>query len=486
MAAPVFLGSLAGSVTLDGKDIHDLGLVRHRLGIYGMPEVEESFRKIAGRHGSVPLGNVFRAKRFVLEGDLHGDSRPDLVSRLDDLKVFLTSMKGRPWRARSGVLLETTDQPDRYWEVFYDGTFSWRTIGKDTMGDAAQVSIGLRCTVPFAIASTMSEVSQSSPAQYTFLQVPLGTAPSEYLLWLQSDGDDNPEIVVGDMIFQAHFDNDLDALDIAGTEVAGTYSATASEEYENYTPSEQGMQFHLPSGETLSFSSIRGNTDAWSCLIVFRPQYAYDTVGNKAVVMHWGDDDNWFLLHYNASADQWYWKKEAVGSQYVAISSVQSFAADTRFVMVCTFSTTNGSTLYINGVEDGTHSNTTALATAPTTVHFHDPVNAWEPDHKIDECCMWARELSADEALRYSRDPALVSRNNVLVDFASLAMAGGESITIDSEARTVVHLNASDEEVNVLGEMTDRFPTLTPPATCLYFPAACYSDVRLAYRKRWI
>ena len=480
MTAPAFLGTLSGTVRISGKDIHQLGIVRHRLDVFGMPAREA--RDLPVGLGVHPQGDVFREKTFVLQGEMYGDDRVDLMNRLDVAKEFFAQMQG--WQGRRGAVLETSEQADRYWSVFFDGQFTWEPIGPDHLATGAKVLVTFTSMEPFAVATELSEVSDPTPAQYRVIDVPLGTAPSDYKLWLQSDGDDDPEVVIGDMIFRADFGNNLGALDIEGNTVEGTYSGT---EYTNYTPSELGMQFEVKDKDQTAWTGIVARKDAYSVLMVIRPQYDYDVTYYRTFFCHYYNASNYYGLFYNHANDRFYFRKRDPGGSRQATCIPGAFSAGDRFVLVGTWGS-RGTEVYCNG-ELGVSKNTdqTALSQRPESVNLFWKPNptAFEVDTEFDLICIWDRELSVDEVWRYSKNPELIERHNSKMAF-TLAMANNETITVDSATQKVEHLRADNSIADVRANMVGEIPKLVPPATCVWLPYGRFNDLKLSYRKRWL
>ena len=480
MAGPTFLSGVSSTVALNGKDLSEFGVVRHRLNAFEMPTVETHDLVLPGRTGVSPQGDYFRDRTITLSGEIHGDTRAELMSQLDDFKMYLTTLGGRSTR---GIRLETTEQTDRCWQVFLNGQFSWEPIGPDHLATGARISVGFHCVDPFAVATGLTEVTKSSFTAGDFQRVDLGTAPSHYKLWLHCNGTDNPSITMGDMIFKADFDNTLDALDIDGNTVAGTYYNNA---YTQFSPSESGMQFHnAGAGSSLYWNDIPGNPNEGSVLIVFRPQWAYDTSASKGIFFLYDGSHNgtYIRVYYDKTWDTFYFWKRVNWVSYFSYKTITGWDADTRFVLVGTWGPTLGVRIYMDGEVGSTQPNTDPLDYVPDRVWAY--TSTLTTDVKYDLMYVWGRELSADEAIRYTRNPALVERHNVRIDF-TLAVDDGDTICIDSEKGTAELLDTSNVRSNVTSSMSNAFPALIPPATCLYYPEAVFNEVRLAYFKRWI
>lgn len=242
MAAPTFLGSLAGSVKLNGEDIHVLGITRQRLDLYGFAPVRVNDEVIPGRPGATVRGDQWEARQIVLVGEIHGDTRTDLINRLDTIKAYLSSFQGRPWVGKSPVKLELTKSPytDRYWEVYYNGNFQIEPAYADELATIFRIQIGFRAAHPYAIATALTTVTLTNPAVGTWEQVALGTAPSSFIMVWRSNATANPSLVISDLVFYADFNDDLDALDMEGGALAETYSG--------YTLSTPGVPTVTPQG----------------------------------------------------------------------------------------------------------------------------------------------------------------------------------------------------------------------------------------------
>jgi len=134
----------------------------------------------------------------------------------------------------------------------------------------------------------------------------------------------------------------------------------------HFVPAREGKGFQTAAD--LLVYGVVGNPNQWACVWRGRPQFADDIAEDVTLFEHYFSADDYMRLFYDASEDKYTFRKTTGSTDYDATSKAMDFEMDEEIEITCTFDTTNGSQIYINGSSTGStaQSDTNALGTGTT------------------------------------------------------------------------------------------------------------------------
>lgn len=493
ISAPGFMSSLSPSIRLGGKDLNEFGFHVDRISGLDLPKVIPDEELVPGDHTWHVWDEYFAPKRIVLEGYVHGTSPGDLRLRLAYLKSFLTTFEGTPWRSTAPVWLQRSDLPDRHWVAYYDSIDLMETMGKRDLSSSAHVRVSMKCPMPYAISNEVQRVVFTPPAG-SFTTIDLGNAPSD-CVYVITGAATNPSFTVGDMVFLCDFSGGLAYTDVENGSKTGTFTPSENEAGA-YRTTEMGTGILVAGSDTTSFTATGNRSDgAWVAVIA--PQWQSSSQSSDVVLLeHRSDADNYIRLYWDASEDNWVFRKRANGVDYEVSSAAQAFTSGTRIILGIVYDSTNagGMKLFVDGIQAGVGGDTTTLASSPTTLTLQEGGGTMQPNVVFDMVAGWSRMLSADEMLKIATNPSAVANLNTKVSYTG-TLAENDLLTFDSTLKTAVLFDVSEgTRSNALGSVSGTIPILTPgrrrtasdrTQTVVYSKTAA-AGMEIRYRRRYL
>lgn len=155
MSTPSKLNGIQPSITIDGTDLHTMGMIVEDYS-NSAPRVRSASIQIPNRDGDFDFSESLEPRTITISGSIIADNHTQLKSNIDELnKFFRIRENGKPLK------LVFQDQTDRYWSVKYDGEFDIRYNGKWSLSKTARFSLKLKCIKPYSEA--VSVTSHSFP-----------------------------------------------------------------------------------------------------------------------------------------------------------------------------------------------------------------------------------------------------------------------------------------------------------------------------------
>jgi len=154
MTTPAKLSGAATSVTIDGNDLHEYGVVVLNVD-NPTPQAKESVIEIPQKDGSFDFTGNYGTREMTISGKIIADTHTQLLSNIDLLKKLLRLKKNKkPFE----VIFQ--DQSDRYWTCRYSGgiDISYNALWK--IAKTASFNLPLICTKPYAEKTSLTTVTQ--------------------------------------------------------------------------------------------------------------------------------------------------------------------------------------------------------------------------------------------------------------------------------------------------------------------------------------
>lgn len=460
ITAPSFIQSTGMTVTIDGKDLTELGVVISSITGLESPGVVPDDELVPGDHTWMIRDEYFAPKRIVIEGHLHGVSAEDLRLRLAYLKSYLATFHGDPWRSNAPVRLARGDMPGRYWLAYYDQFEHAQPVGP-AGSSSARIRIAMKCPQPFAVETDPVRVAVT-PVAGSFRTLELGNAPADAVYVLTGPAS-NPSFTIGDAVFFCDFADGLVCTDVSGESVSGSFTPAALEAAA-YRTTETGTGL-LVAGEVDVSFAVPGNPTDGAWLAVISPDWqSSERTADAVILEHRADSDNFIRLYWDSTSRAWVFRKRTGGTDHEIVSPSQAFTAGTRIVLGLVYDSTNagGMKLFIDGVLAAVGIDSTPLQAAPNTLTLHAGDGGQIPDCVFDIAAGWSRMLSADEMSRIAADPAGIVASNTTVQITA-ELDTGDMLTLDSRHQSAVLFDVSEgTRTNALNTITGTIPVLTP------------------------
>ena len=199
------------------------------------------------------------------------------------------------------------------------------------------------------------------------------------------------------------------------------------------------------------------------------------------------DTNNYLRLSYDWTNDRFIFRKRAGGTDYDAEAANQTFNKGDLLSVIGTYGS-NGVRIYINGgLGSVIDSNPSLLSGNPEILYLSDNTQSQFPDAIIDEIYLFSREISADEALKYSSQNRPVKNNNAKISFTK-TLADGDKLLINSEKETIEYSDSSAGTfTNAIASMNSGsyFPNMDRNKSVLYNKVA-NAGIKLNYKKKWL
>ncbi|MCH8306231.1 MAG: hypothetical protein IIB94_14020, partial [Candidatus Marinimicrobia bacterium] len=271
--------------------------------------------------------------------------------------------------------------------------------------------------------------------------------------------------------------------------VSANASSKATPEIESYSQERFGQGLLVDGGDALSWS-ILANKNEGAVVCLLKPQFGAtwaDETDDPVIFEMYYDTNNYLRLSYDWTNDKFIFRKRAGGTDYDAEAPNQTFNRGDLLSVIGTYGS-NGVRIYINGVLGSViDSNTSLLSGNPGTLYLSNNTQTQFPDAIMDEIYLFSRELSADEALKYSNQNRPVKNNNAKFSLTK-TLSDGDKLLIDSEKETIEFSDSSTGTfTNAIASMDSGsyFPNLDRNRSVLYNKVA-NAGIKLNYKKKWL
>ena len=483
MARPSVLNSaLAYTIKINGLDLHDYGVLDYEVPHLGQAAANVQFASFPERHTAWGFSGTYQPRPFVISGMILGGSIAELRTNLDDLKGAAQAFRGKLHTIPNQIRVEFADETDRYYPCIYQGGFQVSPIGLSGTGArAAHFILPLMQLTPFAIATTTTTAAPSG-TRPSFTTLSTGTAPSPFIVELQGAAT-APDFVIANMSFYADFDWDLGATIITG--VTHTASSGATTKSNQFEPGDYGGRYAQEATFATTWANIKSNPDAGTVILVVRPQFAFDVVGDKYLYQWYIDANNSVTLYYNATTDHFSFLKTIGGSSAtIGSTPAETFATDTYMTLAFSWGAA-GMKLYKDGATTDTGVVTTGITGSSGTVYLGQ--SASNAACKYDYAMIFPFQLSDTEVKRFCANPSEVRPFNTR-KIKTNNLAANERSILDFENGTIEKLATDLTKTNDLGDWdTNGFPLLPPGQVCFHVPTGeSIAGIKVSYRKRYL
>ena len=411
--------------SLSNKDFFEFGMAVHSLNSADMPPIKLRRVPRAGAHGGFFFQEHYDSKPLTMTGQITGDTHADLKTNIEAAKQFLNTFRQVSPRRLKLIDPEWTD---RFFYCYYDGEAIFGSPRPRTLGTIAPYAVRLVANPPFALSTTLSTETYAATAG-TFKQITTGSMDSDLRMVIEGAAT-NPKMVFGDSIFIAPFNLTTSFTDILGDTVTGTFSGTAAQEAGLFSPSDLGLgHAFLANGAYTMTWTVTGSKDFGSWFTIVEPQFDATATGSKVIFEHRFDVNNRVRLLYENSGFSAIWNRRflfikdvTTGEDAYLRSGVQSFVAGDAIKIGCSYDSTNGMKLYINGTLVDSNGVTSSMSNNPTTLTLHAN-GANFSANMVHYLAAWSSQLSDNEQKLISDDPEenIVNRNEVLLYTGTLA-----------------------------------------------------------------
>jgi predicted phage tail component-like protein len=149
MTAPLKLSGATNCVTIDGVDLHSMGMtvlqVRNPC-----PQARDSSFQISERDGDFDYTKYYGVRTMTISGNVIGNDRSNLLTHIDELKAYFRLKKsGEPFK------LVFQNQTDRYWTCRFQSLEIGSTANWFNDHTAA-FTLSLKCVKPYAEATSVT------------------------------------------------------------------------------------------------------------------------------------------------------------------------------------------------------------------------------------------------------------------------------------------------------------------------------------------
>ena len=166
MTTPAKLSGVATTVTIDGVDMHTMGMLVTSVS-NPVPDPLENSVQLPGRNGPFDFTKTYGSRSIMIQGHIIADTHAQLRTNVDSIKAAL-----RLRQNLDSMKVIFQDQTDRYWTCRYEGGFYEQFLSRWYFGRVAKYTLVLRCVKPYAEAVT--------PTTETFLDTIFKTKSISY------------------------------------------------------------------------------------------------------------------------------------------------------------------------------------------------------------------------------------------------------------------------------------------------------------------
>jgi hypothetical protein len=258
MGTPASLSGANWTVKINGKDLHEYGIVDYQLEHLNMPGIALRQTAVPRIHGAIGHGGQFNPRPIIITGQMFADAAATLRTDLDLLKVELASLRGAYFDELAPIRLETSDLTDRYMPCVYADELSVLTaLERPTTGNLVNIRIPLVMLLPFSKAIDITHVTPSGTGP-VFQVLDTGTAPCPVVIELSGSAT-APAIALANMAFYADFQRNLEAISITGDTITG--SSGAASPGAQFEPGDYGPRYIQESSFITSWEDVVNNPD---------------------------------------------------------------------------------------------------------------------------------------------------------------------------------------------------------------------------------
>lgn len=152
MSIPTKLVGATNTITVDGVDLHTMGMIV--LDVKNPPPAaRDSSSQIPQRDGDFDFTTHYGPRYMTLSGSIIGNTNADCLANIDALKSFFRLRKDR---GTFQVIFQ--NQTDRYWTCRLQ-SFDVGSYGKWFSGHSAAFSLSMKCVKPYAEALAVTTVN---------------------------------------------------------------------------------------------------------------------------------------------------------------------------------------------------------------------------------------------------------------------------------------------------------------------------------------
>jgi phage-related protein len=149
MSYPIKLASAPTCVTVDGVDLHYMGMLVSNVRMSPPPAKESSFQ-IQGRDGDFDFTRTYGSRTMTLSGTIIGNSNSDCLSNIDAVKKYFGLKKNC-----ASIKVIFINQSDRYWTCRFQ-SMDIGSVGLWWSGHSAAYTLTLKCLKPYAEATSIT------------------------------------------------------------------------------------------------------------------------------------------------------------------------------------------------------------------------------------------------------------------------------------------------------------------------------------------
>lgn len=149
MTTPAKLSGAANCITVDGFDLHTIGMIVTSVK-NPAPAASASAIQIPGRDGDFDFSKSLGPRSMQISGYIIGDSHAQLMENIDHVNSYFRLKK-----SGTSFRLIFQDQTDRYWTCRYNG-LQVGTLGIWMYSHSAEFLLSVKCLKPYSEATTIT------------------------------------------------------------------------------------------------------------------------------------------------------------------------------------------------------------------------------------------------------------------------------------------------------------------------------------------